>query len=149
MTVEGSPDITRLLAAWSNGDEEALTGLMPLVYPALRGIARKHLSRQAAPHILESAALANEAYLKLVRARGLQCESRVQFFSLCAQIIRRILVDYARHRRNAKGGGGVVRVPLDEEAVGKKVLLILAPPLDSPAGVLQVRRRRPCFPSPR
>src|SRR6266571_3130357 len=118
MTIEGSPDITRLLAAWSNGDEEALTGLMSLVYPELRRIARKHLSRQAGPQTLESAALANEAYVKLVRARGIECESRVQFFSLCAQIIRRILVDYARQRRNAKRGGSVVRVPLDEEAVG-------------------------------
>ena len=118
MTAEDSPDITGLLAAWSNGDKEALTGLMSLVYPELRRIARKHLSRQAGLQTLESAALANEAYLKLVRARGIRCESRVQFFSLCAQIIRRILVDYARHRRNAKRGGSVVCVPLDEEAVG-------------------------------
>jgi len=118
MTVEGSLGITRLLAAWSNGDEKALAGLMPLVYPELRRIARKHLSRQAGPQTLESAALVNEAYVKLVRARGIECESRVQFFSLCAQIIRRILVDYARQRRNAKRGGSVVRVPLDEEAVG-------------------------------
>ena len=136
MTVEGSPDITRLLAAWSNGDEEALTGLMSLVYPELRRIARKHLSRQAAPHILESAALANEAYLKLVRARGLQCESRVQFFSLCAQIIRRILVDDARHRRNAKGGGSVVRVPLDEEAVGSPSRGVELLALDDALGLL-------------
>ena|SRR5215510_6138390 len=117
MRVEGSPDISKLLGAWSNGDQEALAGLMSLVYPELRRIARKHLSRQAAPQTLESAALANEAYLKLVRARGIQCGSRVQFFSLCAQIIRHIVVDYARQRRNARRGGGVVRVPLDEEAV--------------------------------
>jgi RNA polymerase sigma factor (TIGR02999 family) len=118
MTVEASQDITRLLAAWSNGNQEALNALMSLVYPELRRVARKHLSRQAGPQTLESAALANEAYLKLVRAGGIRCESRVQFFSLCAQIIRRILVDYARQRGNAKRGGSIVRVPLDEEAMG-------------------------------
>jgi RNA polymerase sigma-70 factor (ECF subfamily) len=117
--MNGDPkDISGLLVAWGNGDEEALSRLISLVYPELRRIARMHLGRQAPQHTLESAALANEAYLKLIRARGIQCESRVQFFALCAQIIRRILVDYARHRRNAKRGGGAVRVPLDEEAVG-------------------------------
>ena len=117
MTTEGSRDITRLLDAWSNGDKEALTALMSLVYPELRRVARKHLSRAAGPQTLESAALANEVYLKLVRARGILCESRVQFFSLCAQIIRHIVVDYARQRANARRGGGFVRIPLDEEAM--------------------------------
>ena len=118
MTVEGSQDITRLLDAWSNGDKEALAGLMSLIYPELRRIARKHLIRAAGPQTMESAALANEAYLKLVRARSIRCESRVQFFSLCAQIIRHIVVDYARERGNAKRGGSMMRVPLDEEAMG-------------------------------
>src|SRR5579883_1216718 len=89
-------DITTLLAAWGKGDEEALNGLIPLVYPELRRIARHHLARRT-DHSLESAAVANEAYLKLIRAHGIECESRAQFFALCAQIIRRILVDHARH----------------------------------------------------
>jgi len=117
MTLKGSPDITRLLTDWSEGDQEALRSLMPIVYPELRRIARKHLSRQGGPQTLESAGLANEAYLKLLRARGIRCENRIQFFSLCAQVIRHIVVDYARERRNAKHGGGMMRVPLDEEVI--------------------------------
>jgi RNA polymerase sigma factor (TIGR02999 family) len=117
MLVEGSPEITGLLAAWCAGDEAALADLISIVYPELRRIARKHLSRQTPGHTLESAAVVNEAYLKLVRARGIECQNRVQFFALCAQIIRRILIDYAR-RRNAKQHGSVVRVDLDEQAVG-------------------------------
>lgn len=116
--VEGPRDITRLLAAWSNGDEEALNYLMPMVYVELRRIARRHLGRLAPQHTLESAALVNEAYLKLVRASGIQCDNRLQFFALCAQVIRRILVDHARSGAYAKRGGNGMRIPLDEEAVG-------------------------------
>jgi RNA polymerase sigma-70 factor, ECF subfamily len=111
-------DITGLLAAWSEGNEEALNRLMPVVYPELRRIARLHLARR--DHTLESAALVNEAYLKLIRARGIQCESRVHFLALCAQMIRRILVDYARKRRYAKRGGDEVRVPLEEALLGAR-----------------------------
>ena len=114
MTEESSRDISGLLAAWNNGDEEALGDLMPVVYPELRRIARQHLGRRPAGHTLESAALANEAYLKLTRAGGIHCENRVHFFALCSQIIRRILVDHARGRGYAKRGGNAVRVPLDQ-----------------------------------
>jgi RNA polymerase sigma-70 factor (ECF subfamily) len=116
--VESPHEITGLLAAWSNGDEEALSHLMPVVYAELRRIARRHLGRQAPQHTLESAALVNEAYLKLVRSRGIHCDNRLQFFALCAQIIRRILVDHARSDAYAKRGGNAVRTPLDEEIVG-------------------------------
>src|SRR5438093_3297324 len=109
-------DLSGLLTAWSNGDEEALKDLMSVVYPEMRRIARQHLGRLGADHTFQSAALANEAYIKLIRARGIQCESRVHFFALCAQMIRRILVDHARHHNHlyAKRGGDAVRVPLDE-----------------------------------
>ena len=90
---------------------------MSLVYPELRRIARKHLKARPAGESRESAAVANEAYLKLVRARGLRCESRVHFLALCSQIIRRILVDHARKRGYAKRGGGAVHIPLGEEVV--------------------------------
>ncbi|MGI8958556.1 MAG: sigma-70 family RNA polymerase sigma factor [Bryobacteraceae bacterium] len=120
MTLECPPDISRLLVAWSNGDEEALSHLIPVVYPELRRIARQHLGRRAADHTLQSAALANEAYMKLIRARGIRCESRVHFFALCAQMIRRILVDHARNRRYAKRGGDIVHVPLDETLLGTR-----------------------------
>jgi RNA polymerase sigma factor (TIGR02999 family) len=89
-----------------------------VVYPELRRIARAHLARR--DHTLESAALVNEAYLKLIRARGIQCENRLHFFALCAQIIRRILVDQARRPRYAKRGGGEVRVPLEETLLGTR-----------------------------
>jgi len=120
MAVEGSQDITEMLTAWGNGDEDALSRLMPLVYPELRRIARKHLARRFPDHTLESAGLVNEAYMKLIRAHGLRCENRLQFFALCAQIIRHILVDHARKRRYAKRGGGAVPVPLDEALIGAR-----------------------------
>ena len=121
MTLDGSRDISMLISAWGNGDEDALGSLMPLVYPQLRRIARRHLGRCQVGYSLESAALANEAYLKLVRAGGVRCESRVHFLALCSQIIRRILVDHARNRRYAKRGGGAVQLSLDEEAVAAKI----------------------------
>jgi len=121
MEGESRQDITALLTAWGKGEEAALSSLMPIVYPHLRRIARKHLAHQFRDHTLESAALVNEAYLKLVRAHGIQCENRVQFFALCAQIIRRILVDHARNRQSAKRGGGAVQIPIDEALVGTRL----------------------------
>src|SRR5215469_1303618 len=113
------PRDTRVLpAAWGDGDERALHSLMSIVYPELRRIARLHLDRRQPGHSLESAALANEAYLKLVRAGGIQCENRTHFLALCSQMIRRILVDHARGRVYAKRGGYAERVPLDEMLLG-------------------------------
>jgi len=109
-----SLDITGLLAAWSNGDKSALDALMPVVYPELRRIARRHLGRRPNGHTLESGALANEAYLKLIRAQGVRCDNRVHFLALCSQMIRRILVDHARAHAYAKRGGDAVRVSLDK-----------------------------------
>ena len=114
MTVEGERDISELIAAWGSGDEDALGRLMPVVYPELRRIARQHLGRQQAGQTLESAALANEAYLKLTRAGGIRCENRVHFLALCSQIIRRILVDHVRNRLTAKRGAGALTVTLDD-----------------------------------
>jgi RNA polymerase sigma factor (TIGR02999 family) len=114
MAVEDAADISGLIDAWGKGDEHALGRLMPLVYPELRRIARQHLGRRQPGHTLESAALANEAYLKLLRVGGIRCENRIHFLALCSQIIRRILVDHARNRGYAKRGGNAVRVPLDD-----------------------------------
>lgn len=110
----GRPDITGMLAAWHGGDAEALDRLIELVYPELRRIARQHLAHRCAGETLESAALANEAYLKLARAGGIRCENRTHFLALCAQIMRRILVDHARRRGFAKRGGNALCVALDE-----------------------------------
>jgi len=129
VTIQEQHDITGMLEAWSDGDAEALDRLMDLVYPQLRRIARQHLERRRAGESLESAALANEAYLKLVRADGIRCKSRAHFLALCSQMIRRILVDHARRRGFAKRGGDAVRVPLDElllaaESRGVEVLAL-------------------------
>lgn len=102
-----------MLAAWNGGDPGALDRLVALVYPQLRRIARRHLERRCGES-MESAALANETYLKLERAGRIQCENRTHFLALCSQIMRRILVDYARSRGYAKRGGDAVRVPLDD-----------------------------------
>jgi RNA polymerase sigma factor (TIGR02999 family) len=118
MSDGGPRDISGLIAAWGDGDEQALRSLMSVVYPELRRIARQHLGRRQAGQTLESAALANEAYLKLMRAGGIRCENRVHFLALCSQIIRRILVDYARARGYAKRGGHAERVALDEVLLG-------------------------------
>jgi RNA polymerase sigma factor (TIGR02999 family) len=136
MSAELPEDISGLLAAWRDGDEEALRHLVSVVYPEMRRIARQYLGRRAKEHTLTSAALANEAYLKLIRARGIQCESRVQFFALCAQVIRRILVDRARNRRYAKRGGDAVHVPLDERLLGTRARGIQVLALDEALSAL-------------
>ena len=136
MNILGSQDISGLIAAWGEGDEQALDRLMPLVYPELRQIARRSMARCQAGNSLESAALANEAYLKLVRAGNVRCESRVHFLALCAQVIRRILVDHARNRRYAKRGGGAVQVPLDEEIVAGKARQVDVLALDAALAAL-------------
>lgn len=91
MTDRDQHDITGMLAAWNEGDANALDRLIDLVYPELRRIARRHLELRRPGESLESAALANEAYLKLLRAGGIRCENRAHFLALCSQIIRRIL----------------------------------------------------------
>ena len=118
--MERQHDISELLVAWSNGDEAAIAEVVAFAYPELRRIARRHLGRRAPDHTLQSAAVVNEAYLKLNRARGVHCENRAHFFALCAQMIRRILVDYARKHQFAKRGGTAIHVPLDEAVLGAR-----------------------------
>lgn len=117
MATGGGQDITALLTAWREGDSGALDRLMELAYPELRRIAYQQLGLRRPGESLESAALANEAYLKLVRSGGIDCENRVHFLALCAQVMRRILVDHARQRASAKRGGDAARVPLSDVAV--------------------------------
>ena len=107
-------DITALLGAWNGGDGHALDRLMEIVYPELRRVSREYLAGRRPGDSLESAALANDAYLKLVRSGGIHCENRAHFLALCSQIIRRILVDHARRRGFAKRGGKALRVSLDD-----------------------------------
>lgn len=115
MATKANADVSALIAAWSSGDQTALNHLIPEVYPELRRLARQHLCRRGSHSTLDSAAIVNEVYLRLIRSRGLHCESRPHFFATCAQIIRHIMVDHAREGQYAKRGGDAVHVALDEE----------------------------------
>jgi RNA polymerase sigma-70 factor (ECF subfamily) len=110
-------EVTRLLVAWSSGDEAALEHLMPLVYDELRRLARRYMHSERPGHTLQTTALVNEAYLRLVHWRDVQWQNRAHFFAVSAQIMRRILVDFARSRDYAKRGGGAHQVSLDEAAI--------------------------------
>jgi len=113
---QGVGDISRLLRAWSDGDQEALKSLIPIVYSELHGLARRYLRQERAGHSLQSSALVNEAYLRLVDYKRMQWQDRSHFFAVASQVMRRILVDHAR-RHNLKRGGNVQHVSLDEVAV--------------------------------
>jgi RNA polymerase sigma factor (TIGR02999 family) len=112
-----APDeVTHLLLAWSQGDRAALDQLMPLIYAELHRMAHQHLGAERPGHSLQTTALVNEAYLRLVGQKDLHWQNRAHFFAVAAQLMRHILVDYARARYNAKRGGGVVKVTLEEAA---------------------------------
>lgn len=107
-------DVTRLLINWTNGDKGALEELMPLVYGELRRLAGRYLRRERADHTLQSTALVNEAFLRLVDQKNVQWQNRAHFFGVAAQMIRRILVDHARAHQAGKRGGGAPKLSLDE-----------------------------------
>lgn len=108
--------ITQLLAKWSAGDREAAERVLPLVYEELRRIAARQLRRERDAHTLQATAIVHEAYMRLVGQEGLCWPSRAHFFAFSAHLIRRILVDYARHRNRAKRGGLAERITLVEMA---------------------------------
>jgi RNA polymerase sigma factor (TIGR02999 family) len=107
-------NITQLLRAWGAGDEYALEQLTPLVYDELRKAAKRHMSRERDGHTLQTTALINEVYLRLVDLDGVGWQDRAHFFAICARLMRRILTDYARSRSYLKRGGDAQRVTLDE-----------------------------------
>jgi len=109
--------VTQLLLDWSKGDKAAVDKLMPLVYDELRKLARHYMGRERPGHTLQTTALVNEAYLRLIDQRSVQWQNRAHFFGIASQLMRRILVDHARSRRYAKRGGGAPHVPLDEALV--------------------------------
>jgi RNA polymerase sigma factor (TIGR02999 family) len=118
---QAQQDITGMLVAWNDGDAHALDRLVDVVYPEMRRIAHRHLDRRRAGGSVDSADLASEAYLKLVRAGRIRCENRSHFLALCSQIIRRILVDHARQRGFAKRGGHAPRVTVDDALLPARV----------------------------
>ena len=107
MNKQDSQDITALLVAWRNGDGEALNQLMPLVHDELRQMARRYMSQERAGHTLQTTALVNEVYLRLVDVRQVEWQDRAHFFSFAAQLMRRVLVDFARTHNNQKHGSGL------------------------------------------
>lgn len=111
---EPSGEITNLLGAWADGDQAALERLMPLVHDELCRAARRYMRKEAPGNTLQTNALVNEAYLKLVGAQNVRWQDRTHFFAVSAQIMRRILVDAARARYAEKRGGEVLKVPLNE-----------------------------------
>ena len=112
------PDqITQLLLCWSKGDESALDRLIPLVYPELRKLARRYMARQSPQHTLQTSALINEAYLRLVDQQEVEWRDRAHFFAAAAQIMRHILIDHARSHLYKKRGGGSPHVALEDVAV--------------------------------
>ena len=113
MPTVSSPDITRLLLAWGEGDQSALDKLYPLVYAELRRLAHGYMRRERPGHTLQTTALVNEAYLRLVDSQNVRWQNRAQFFAISAQLMRRILVDFARARHSQKRGGSAVRLSLD------------------------------------
>jgi len=113
----GSVDITRLLKAWGEGDEAALTQLADRVYPELRIMARRYMKNERQANTLQTTALVHEVYLRLVDVTKVEWQERAQFFAMAAQMMRRVLVDAARARGADKRGGGVPKVNFDETAL--------------------------------
>ena len=118
--VPSAQQVTQLLAAWGGGDEAALKELMPLVYEELRRLARNCMARERPGHTLQTSALINEAYLRLVGQKNPHWQGRAHFFGIAARLMRQILVDYARKRNYAKRGGEARRVSLDEAMIVSK-----------------------------
>jgi RNA polymerase sigma-70 factor, ECF subfamily len=112
-----SPEVTQLLLAWSQGEQEALDKLIPFVHEELRRLAHYYMSGERADHTLQTTALVNEAYLRLVDLGQTQWQNRAHFFAVSAQLMRRILVDFARSRNLLKRGGGIEQLSLAEEMV--------------------------------
>lgn len=111
-----SPEVTQLLVEWGNGDQAALDKLLPLVNAELRQLAKRYMRRESPGHTLQTSALVNEAYLRLVDQKHVQWQNRAHFLGIAAQLMRRILIDHARSHQYAKRGGGALRVSLDETA---------------------------------
>jgi len=106
-------EITRLLVAWSDGEESALEQLTPIVYEELRQLAKRYMRQERPGHTLQSTAIVHEAFLRLVN-QNVEWNSRAHFFAIAAKMMRRILVDHARSRGASKRGAGITPVPLDE-----------------------------------
>ena len=121
-------ELTQLLLDWKQGDKAALDKLMPAVHQELRRIARNYMRRERVGHTLQSAALVNEAYLRLIEIKNMDWQGRAHFFAMAARLMRRILVDHARSRNYAKRGGAQQKLSLSEanQIAGKQELDVMS-----------------------
>jgi RNA polymerase sigma factor (TIGR02999 family) len=110
-------NVTKLLVAWGDGDEAARDELMPLVYQELHRLAHHYMNRERPGHTLQTSALVNEAFVRLIDQKEVRWQNRSHFFGIAAQMMRRILVDYARSRQYAKRGGGAQQVSFEEALI--------------------------------
>ena len=117
MTTPTSQEVTRLLVAWRNGDQEALERLTPLVYGELHRLAHRFMRRESPDHTLQTSALVNEAYLRLIDYKQVDWQNRAHFFGIAAQMMRQILIDHARSHARAKRGGALRQVSFEETAI--------------------------------
>jgi RNA polymerase sigma factor (TIGR02999 family) len=117
MTRPSTHEVTELLIEWSNGDKAALDKLMPLIHEELRRLAHHYMSNERPGHTLQTTALVNEAYLRLVNRKGVHWQNRAHFFAIAATLMRSILVDHARSHASAKRGGGGPKVEIDEAMI--------------------------------
>jgi RNA polymerase sigma factor (TIGR02999 family) len=120
MTAAAQTEVSQLLIAWGEGDRAALERLVPIVYQELRRLASNYLRRERRGHTLQTTALVHEAYLKLINQKGIQWQNRAHFFGVAAQLMRQILVDYARRRTRAKRGGHATRLSMNESMIVSK-----------------------------
>jgi len=135
MTTQSTQEVTGLLQAWGRGDEEALAKLVPLVYRELRQAARRYMAGERPGHLLQTTALVNETYLQLVGVRKVSWQNRAHFLAICAQLMRRILTDFARSRGYQKRSGKVNRVTFSDA-------LLIAPQLDTDFAALDAAVRK-------
>jgi RNA polymerase sigma factor (TIGR02999 family) len=141
MNAASALDVTKLLRDWTGGDRTALDRLMPVVYEELRRIAASYMQRERTGHTLQATALINEAYLRVIDIDRIEWRDRTHFFALCAQVMRRILVDHARSRIYLKRGGGAHAITLDEcMAIAEPGAELIA--LDDALHALAVRDQR-------
>lgn len=137
MGLPSNHEVTRLLKAWSAGDEQVLEKLMPLVYRQLHQIAQRYMGKERSGHVLQTTALVNEAYLRLVDCAQVEWQDRAHFFAISANLMRRILIDFARSRGYLKRGGDVLHIPLEEApSVGEKAVDVNLVALDDALNAL-------------
>jgi RNA polymerase sigma factor (TIGR02999 family) len=120
----GAAAVTALLRAWHDGDGTALDALIPLVESELRRLARIHMARERRDHTLQTTALVNEAFIRLVDAQGVRWQDRAHFLGITSRLMRRVLVDHARTRGSRKRGGGAEKVSLDEEMLASPPFVV-------------------------